>query len=89
MPKFVSRSNAAAQWAGSRRNASFFAEANNYLLDVIIMNVEPSGAVRRRRVADDDRVAALYTAFDQNGTSPPMSRQQFARSAGRATGAFV
>src|SRR6516225_674855 len=52
-PKFVSPSDPAAQWTGALRNAAFFAYADNYLIDVkfgIIMDVEPSRAVRQAAV---------------------------------------
>ena len=52
-PKFVSPSDPAAQWTGALRDAAFFAYADNYLIDVkfgIIMDVEPSRAVRQAEV---------------------------------------
>ena len=52
-PKFVSRSDPAAQWTGALRNAAFFAYADNYLIDVkfgIIMDVEASRAIRQAEV---------------------------------------
>ena len=46
IPKFVSRSDPAAQrWTGAMKTAAFFAYADNYLIDVkfgIIMDVEAS-----------------------------------------------
>ena len=52
-PKFVSPSDPAAQWTGARRDAAFFAYADNYLIDVkfgIIMDVEASRAIRQAEV---------------------------------------
>src|SRR5215467_1309385 len=52
-PKFVSRSDPAAQWTGAMRGPAFFAYANNYLIDVkfgIIMDVEASRAIRQAEV---------------------------------------
>ena len=53
VPKFVSRSDPAAQWTGAMKGAAFFAYADNYLIDVkfgIIMDVEASRAVRQAEV---------------------------------------
>src|SRR5215470_11105250 len=52
-PKFVSPSDPAAQWTGARRGPAFFANADNYLIDVkfgIIMDVEASRAIRQAEV---------------------------------------
>jgi transposase len=52
-PKFVSRSDPAAQWTGAMRGLAFFAYADNYLVDVksgIIMDVEASRAIRQAEV---------------------------------------
>src|SRR5262249_2630770 len=52
-PKFVSRSDPAAQWTGAMRGPAFFAYANNYLIDVrfgIIVDVEASRAIRQAEV---------------------------------------
>jgi Transposase domain (DUF772)/Transposase DDE domain len=52
-PKFISPSDPAAQWTGARRNAAFFAYADNYLIDVkfgVIMDVEASRAIRQAEV---------------------------------------
>lgn len=52
-PKFVSRSDPAAQWTGAMRGPAFFAYADNYLIDVkfgIIMDVEASRAIRQAEV---------------------------------------
>jgi transposase len=52
-PKFVSRSDPAAQWTGAMRGPAFFAYSDNYLIDVkfgIIMDVEASRAIRQAEV---------------------------------------
>ena len=52
-PKFVSPSDPAAQWTGAMRGPAFFADADNYLIDVkfgIIMDVEASRAIRQAEV---------------------------------------
>jgi transposase len=52
-PKFISRSDPAAQWTGAMRGPAFFAYADNYLIDVkfgIIMDVEASRAIRQAEV---------------------------------------
>jgi transposase len=52
-PKFVSRSDPAAQWTGANRGPAFFAYSDNYLIDVkfgIIMDVEASRAIRQAEV---------------------------------------
>lgn len=53
MPKFVSRSDPAAQWTGAMRGPAFFAYADNYLVDVkfgIIVDVAASRAIRQAEV---------------------------------------
>jgi transposase len=53
MPKFISRSDPAAQWTGAMRGPAFFAYADNYLIDVkfgIIMDVKASRAIRQAEV---------------------------------------
>ena len=52
-PKFVSSSDPAAQWTGAMRGPAFFADSDNYLIDVkfgIIMDVEASRAIRQAEV---------------------------------------
>src|SRR5262245_9937026 len=52
-PKFVSRSDPAAQWTGALRGPAFFAYSDNYLIDVkfgVIMDVEASRAIRQAEV---------------------------------------
>ena len=52
-PKFVSRSDPAAQWTGAHKGHAFFAYANNYLIDTdhgVIVDVEATRAIRQAEV---------------------------------------
>lgn len=52
-PKFVSKSDPAAQWTGALKCHAFFAYAPNYLIDLdhaIIVDVEVSRAIRQAEV---------------------------------------
>jgi transposase len=52
-PKFVSRSDPAAQWTGALKGHAFFAYATNYLIDTnnaIIVDVEATRAIRQAEV---------------------------------------
>jgi transposase len=52
-PKFISRSDPAAQWTGAMRGPAFFAYADNYLIDVrfgVIVDVEATRAIRQAEV---------------------------------------
>jgi hypothetical protein len=52
-PKFVSRSDPAAQWTGALKGHAFFAYATNYLIDIehaVIVDVEASRAIRQAEV---------------------------------------
>src|SRR3984957_11591759 len=52
-PKFVSRSDRAAQWTGAHKGHAFFAYANNYLIDTdhgVIVDVEATRAIRQAEV---------------------------------------
>ena len=52
-PKFVSRSDPAAQWTGAQKGHAFFAYATNHLIDLdhaIIVDVEASRAIRQAEV---------------------------------------
>ena len=52
-PKFVSRSDPAAQWTGALKGHAFFAYATNYLIDIdnaIIVDVEATRAIRQAEV---------------------------------------
>src|SRR5438105_9977927 len=49
-PKFISKSDPAAQWTGALKGHAFFAYAANYLIDLdhaIIVDVEASRAIRQ------------------------------------------
>jgi transposase len=53
MPKFVSRSDPAAQWTGAHKGPAFFAYADNYLIDLktaVILDVEATRAIRQAEV---------------------------------------
>src|ERR1700693_5574476 len=52
-PKFISRSDPAAQWTGAHKGHAFFAYAANYLIDLkaaIIVDVEATRAIRQAEV---------------------------------------
>src|SRR5262249_27063529 len=52
-PKFISPSDPAAQWTGAMRGPTFFAYADNYLVDVkfgVIVDVEATRAIRQAEV---------------------------------------
>jgi transposase len=52
-PKFVSRSDPAAQWTGAHKGHAFFAYSTNYLIDLdhaVIVDVEASRAIRQAEV---------------------------------------
>ncbi|GAB4067755.1 hypothetical protein GCM10028812_22540 [Ancylobacter sonchi] len=52
-PKFVSRSDPAAQWTGALKGHAFFAYATNYLIDLdhaVIVDGEASRAIRQAEV---------------------------------------
>jgi hypothetical protein len=50
VPKFIAKSDPAAQWTGAHKGHAFFAYANNYLIDLkaaIIVDVEATRAIRQ------------------------------------------
>jgi IS5 family transposase len=52
-PKFISKSDPAAQWTGALKGHAFFAYAANYLIDLdhaVIVDVEASRAIRQAEV---------------------------------------
>ena len=52
-PKFISRSDPAAQWTGARKGHAFFAYAVNYMIDTdhgVIVDVEATRAIRQAEV---------------------------------------
>jgi hypothetical protein len=52
-PKFISKSDPAAQWAGALKGHAFFAYAANYLIDLdhaVIIDVKASRAIRQAEV---------------------------------------
>src|SRR6202051_1420559 len=53
VPKFISKSDPAAQWTGAHKGQAFFAYADNYLIDLkaaIIVDVEATRAIRQAEV---------------------------------------
>jgi hypothetical protein len=53
VPKFISRSDPAAQWTGAHKGHAFFAYADNYLIDLkaaIIVDVDATRAIRQAEV---------------------------------------
>jgi hypothetical protein len=53
VPKFISKSDPAAQWTGAHKGHAFFAYADNYLIDLkaaIIIDVEATRAIRQAGV---------------------------------------
>ena len=53
VPKFVSRSDPAAQWTGAHKGHAFFAYVDNYLIDLkaaVILDVEATRAIRQAEV---------------------------------------
>ena len=54
VPKFVSRADPASRWTGADGGLAYFAYCTNYLIDLdhaVIVDVEPSTAVRQAEVA--------------------------------------
>src|SRR5579871_4737783 len=52
-PKFICRSDPAAQWTGAHKGHAFFAYAANYLIDTdhgVIVDVEATRAIRQAEV---------------------------------------
>jgi len=52
-PKFIARSDPAAQWTGAHKGHAFFAYATNYLIDTdhgVIVDVEATHAIRQAEV---------------------------------------
>jgi transposase len=53
VPKFIAKSDPAAQWSGAHKGHAFFAYADNYLIDLkaaIIVDVEATRAIRQAEV---------------------------------------
>jgi len=67
-PKFVSRSDPAAQWTGAHKGHAFFAYANNDLIDTdhgVIVDVEATRAIRQAEVgAARTMLERTETRFD-------------------------
>jgi transposase len=72
-PKFVSRSDPAAQWTGALKGHAFFAYATNYLIDLdhaVIVDVEASRAIRQAEVGSA-RTMIERTSASGQPSSPP------------------
>jgi transposase len=75
-PKFVSRSDPAAQWTGAHKGHAFFAYATNYLVDLdhaIIVDVEASRAIRQAEVGSARTMIECSRSALASG--PPGSRR--------------
>jgi hypothetical protein len=88
-PKFVSRSDPAAQWTGAMKGHAFFAYATNYLIDMahaVIVDVEASRAIRQaevgaaRTMTSAPRIALAFIRRGWRPIAPWVSRD--ARVAG-------
>ena len=93
-PKFISRSDPAAQWTGAHKGHAFFAYATNYLIDLdhaIIVDVEATRAIRQAEVGaarDDDRAHRRRASGSTRSGSPPTAPMARPRcSAGLSTSA--
>src|SRR5215208_8530213 len=70
-PKFISKSDPAAQWTGALKGHAFFAYAANYLIDLdhaVIVDVEASRAIRQAEVGAVRTM--IERAEDQFGLYP-------------------
>ena len=71
-PKFIAKSDPAAQWTGAHKGHAFFAYSTNYLIDIqaaIIVDVEPSRAIRQAEVGATrtmiDRVEVRFGLYPE------------------------
>src|SRR3954452_2055826 len=85
-PKFISKSDPAAQWTGALKGHALFAYAANYLIDLnhaVILDVEASRAIRQAEVGAVrtmiDRVQDQFGALSR--TSGRRQRLWFGRDA--------
>lgn len=80
-PKFVSKSDPAAQWTGAMKGLAFFAYATNYLIDLkhsVIVDVEATRAIR---TAETGAVRTMIERVDQRfglypEKLPPMAQRR-------------
>jgi hypothetical protein len=59
VPKFISSADPASRWTGANGGLAFFAYCTNYLIDLkhaVIMDVEPTPAVRQAEVTAQHRM---------------------------------
>jgi len=77
-PKFVSRSDPAAQWTGALKGHAFFAYATNYLIDfdhAVIINVEVCRAIRQAEVgASRTMIDRTQDRFSRSNSSMTTKR---------------
>ena len=77
VPKFISRSDPAAQWTGAHKGHAFFAYADNYLIDLkaaIIVDVEATRAIRQAEVgAARIMTSALKSALNSVLSALPLT----------------
>ena len=77
VPKFISKSDPAAQWTGAHKGHAFFAYANNYLIDLkvaIIVDVEATRAIRQARPA---RLHSITSSAGQKTASELFKARRF------------
>jgi transposase len=71
-PKFISRSDPAAQWTGAHKGHAFFADAANYLIDTDhgVISVEATRAIRQAEVgAAQTMIERTVTRFGMKPNS--------------------
>jgi hypothetical protein len=82
VPKFISPSDPAAQWTGAHKGHAFFANADNYSIDLkaaVVVDVEATRAIRQAEVGAA-RTMIERTA-DRFGLKP--NRRTVARASAR------
>jgi hypothetical protein len=92
-PKFISRSDRAAQWTGAHKGHAFFAYATNYLIDTdhgVIVDVEAARAIRQAHSSGRSQRGAHHARTDggslrlETGLSYRRQRLRFGREPGVA-----
>jgi len=76
VPKFISKSDPAAQWTGAHKGHAFFAYADNYLIDLkaaIIIDVEATRAIRQAEVG---AARTMIERTEAEPTEPAVSEVQ-------------
>lgn len=85
-PKFVSKSDPAAQWTGALKGHAFFAYATNYLIDLdhaVIVDVEACRAIRQAEVGAA-RTMIERTQDRFRTVAPPGDRRASVKDQGRS-----